>query len=157
MSLSQLMERLAAFEPTEFPVVSLYLNAQADQHGRTNFDQFLRKEMSERAKTFEPHTPERESFDRDVERINTYLEQEVRPSSNGIAIFACAGANDFFEAVQLDAPIERHRLFVYNQPRPDDLVEQGSEGSDVQLESPGDQERAVPEGAVLANTPDRGR
>lgn len=116
MSLSEIMERLAAFEPTEFPVISLYLNAQADQHGKDNYRQFVRREFSERAKTFEPNTPERESFDRDTERITRYLDREVRPSANGIAIFACAGANDFFEAAQLDAPIERHRLFIYNQP-----------------------------------------
>lgn len=116
MSLSDLMERLAAFEPTELPVISLYLNAQADQRGRDNFGPFVRKEFSERARTFEPHTPERESFDRDTERITRYLEREVRPSANGIAIFACVGAKDFFEAAQLDAPIERNRLFIYHQP-----------------------------------------
>ncbi len=116
MSLSDLMERLAAFEPAELPVISLYLNAQADERGRDNFGPFVRKEFSERARTFEPHTPERESFDRDTERITRYLEQEVRPSANGIAIFACAGAKDFFEAAQLDAPIERNRLFIYHQP-----------------------------------------
>ncbi len=34
----------------------------------------------------------------------------------GIAIFACAGKDDFFEAVQLDAPIEKHQLFIFKQP-----------------------------------------
>jgi peptide chain release factor subunit 1 len=110
------MERLSAFEPTDLPVISLYLNARADEHGHDSFGQFVRKELSERAKAFPPHTPARESFDRDAERITKYLDEEVRPSANGIAIFACAGAHDFFEAVQLDAPIERNRLFVYNQP-----------------------------------------
>jgi peptide chain release factor subunit 1 len=116
MALNDLMERLTGFEPTEFPVISLYLNAQANQHGRDDYDRFLRKELSDRARTFEPHTPARESFDRDAEKITRYLAEEVRASANGIAIFACSGANDFFEAVQLDAPIERNRLFVYNQP-----------------------------------------
>ena len=110
------MDRLAAFETTELPVISLYLNMQADQHGQQDYDRFLRKEFRERARTYAAHTPERESFDRDVERINTYLAEETRPSANGVAIFACAGANDFFEAVQLDAPIEHHRLYIYNQP-----------------------------------------
>jgi peptide chain release factor subunit 1 len=110
------MDRLAAFETTELPVISLYLNMQADQHGQQNYERFLRKEFRERARTYAAHTPERESFDRDVERINAYLADETRPSANGVAIFACAGANDFFEAVQLDAPIEHHRLYIYNQP-----------------------------------------
>jgi peptide chain release factor subunit 1 len=115
MALSDLMERLTGFEATEFPVISLYLNAQPNQHGRDDYDRFLRKELGERARTFEPHTPGRESFDADVEKITRYL-SEVRPSANGIAIFACSGAGGFFEAAQLDAPIEKNQLFVYNQP-----------------------------------------
>ena len=114
-SVDKLIERLAQFEPTNLPVISLYLNAQANEHGRVDFDRFLRKEFSERAKTYAPHSPERESFDADVERINKYLE-DVRPSANGVAVFACSGAQEFFEAVQLDAPIDGHRLYVYNQP-----------------------------------------
>jgi peptide subunit release factor 1 (eRF1) len=114
-SLSQFMERLTTFEPTGFPVVSLYLNAQADQHGHDNYHIFVRKELTARAKTFEAGSAERESFDRDVELLNEYLDKEVRPSANGIAIFSCAAA-DFFEAVQLDAPIEENSLYVYNQP-----------------------------------------
>ena len=114
-SLNKLIERLAGFEPTTLPVISLYLNAQANDTGKSDFDRFVRKEFSERAKTYAPNTPERESFDRDAERITKYLE-DVRPSANGIAVFACAGADDFFQAAQLDAPIEDHRLYVYNQP-----------------------------------------
>ncbi|HEX8097719.1 MAG TPA: Vms1/Ankzf1 family peptidyl-tRNA hydrolase, partial [Pyrinomonadaceae bacterium] len=116
MSLSDLMERLSAFEPAPFPFISLYLNAQADQHGRNTYGGFVRRELAQRARTFAPHSAERESFDRDVERVTTYLDNEVRPSANGIAVFACAGADDFFEAAQLDAPVERNRLFVFNQP-----------------------------------------
>ena len=115
-TLDNYMDRLAAFEPVELPVISLYLNAQANQHGRQDFDRFLRKTFGELAKTYQPHTPERESFDRDVERINQFLADEVRPETNGIAIFACAGAGDFFEAIQFEAPIEDHRVYIYNQP-----------------------------------------
>ncbi|MGH9903716.1 MAG: Vms1/Ankzf1 family peptidyl-tRNA hydrolase, partial [Pyrinomonadaceae bacterium] len=110
------MERLTTFEHTDLPVISLYLNTQANEHGRADFDRFLRKELNERAKTYGSHTPERESFDRDVERITKYLEEDVQPSTNGIVVFACAGADDFFEAAQLEAPIENHRLYIYNQP-----------------------------------------
>jgi peptide subunit release factor 1 (eRF1) len=115
-TLEQIVDRLAAFEPVGLPVVSLYLNAQANEHGRQDFERFLRKEFSERARTFKAHTPERESFDRDVERINEYLRDELRPETNGVAVFACAGAEDFFQAIQTAAPIENHRLYVYNQP-----------------------------------------
>jgi peptide chain release factor subunit 1 len=115
MIVNELLDRLAAFQPTGFPVISLYLNAQADQHGRANYDAFVRKELSERAKSFEPGSAERESFDQDVQRINGFLEEEARVSANGIVIFACAAA-DFFEGAQLDAPIDENRLYVFEQP-----------------------------------------
>ncbi|MFL6282723.1 MAG: Vms1/Ankzf1 family peptidyl-tRNA hydrolase [Pyrinomonadaceae bacterium] len=115
-TLEKIIDRLAGFEPSGLPVISLYLNAQANEHGRQDFERFLRKEFSERARTFKAHSPERESFDRDVERIEAYLRDELRPETNGVAIFACAGAEEFFEAVQMAAPIENHRLYIYNQP-----------------------------------------
>jgi len=115
-TLEGIIDRLAEFEPVELPVLSLYLNAQANEHGRQDFERFLRKEFSERARIFQAHSPERESFERDVERINEYLRDELRPETNGVAVFACAGHEDFFEAVQTVAPIENHRLYIYNQP-----------------------------------------
>jgi peptide subunit release factor 1 (eRF1) len=115
MPLNETIDKLAAFEPTDLPVISLYLNAQADQHGRDNFDAFVRKEFKAKSQTFPSRSPARLSFDKDSERITAYLEK-LRPSANGVAIFACAGAGDFFEAVELDAPIDKHRLYVYHQP-----------------------------------------
>jgi peptide subunit release factor 1 (eRF1) len=116
MPLEHFIERVAAFEPQDLPVVSLYLNAQADEHGQHNYDVFVRKELSERAKTFEADTPQRQSIDEDLVRINRYLEKKIDPPTQEIALFACAGANDFFEALQLEAPIENNRLFVYDRP-----------------------------------------
>jgi peptide chain release factor subunit 1 len=115
-TLEQIIDGLAEFEPVELPVLSLYLNAQANEHGRKDFERFLRKEFSERVKTFPASGPERQSFERDAERINAYLADELRPETQGVAVFACAGAEDFFEAVQLEAPIDNHRLYIYNQP-----------------------------------------
>lgn len=116
MAPNNLLNRLVAFEPTPFPVISVYLNTQADQHGRDNFDAFVRRELKARAKSWTMRTPERESFDRDAERINEFLRDELRPSSNGTAIFACSAERDFFEAVQFDAPIEQNRLYTSYQP-----------------------------------------
>jgi peptide subunit release factor 1 (eRF1) len=107
------LDRLTAFEPTEWPVLSLYLNLQPDQHGRDHYDSFLRKTMAERVKTFKGSA--RASFTRDVERINLFL-GNADPSLNGLAIFACAGANDFFETIQLDVPLEDHWLFIGSVP-----------------------------------------
>jgi peptide subunit release factor 1 (eRF1) len=116
MSLSQLLDRLAGFTPTELPVLSLYLNAQADQHGRDSFASFVRKELPARAKTYPPRSAAHESFDRDSERIKKYLQDEVQSSANGIVIFACAGVEEFFEAIQLEVPVTEHQLYVDHQP-----------------------------------------
>jgi peptide chain release factor subunit 1 len=116
MLLTEDIDRLAAFEPVPFPVLSLYLDARADTTGRDNFDQFLRKAFRDRLRTYRPHSPEHASFSADVERIKRYLANELQSSSNGVAIFACAGADGFFEAYQLDAPIDDHRLYVDDQP-----------------------------------------
>jgi peptide subunit release factor 1 (eRF1) len=69
-----------------------------------------------RVKTYPLRSPARESVDRDTERIKKYLQDEVQPSTNGIAIFACAGAEEFFEAIQLEVPITEHELYVDHQP-----------------------------------------
>jgi peptide chain release factor subunit 1 len=116
MAPNNLLDRLVAFEPTPFPVVSLYLNTQADENGRDNFDAFVRREFKARAKNWTMNTPERKSFDHDTERINEYLRDELRPSSNGTAIFACSAEGDFFEAAQFDAPIEENHLYTSYQP-----------------------------------------
>jgi peptide subunit release factor 1 (eRF1) len=97
-------------------VLSLYLNLAPDQHGGDNYDAFVRKTFNDRLKSLRQRSPERESFERDSERIRGYLEREVSPSRNGLALFACSGADDFFEAVQLDAPIDYHWLFVGDVP-----------------------------------------
>ncbi len=76
MTLDELLDRLASFQPTGFPFVSLYLNAHSDEHGRNNYNSFVRKELAERAKTYPTGSAERESFEHDVERIKTYLAQE---------------------------------------------------------------------------------
>ena len=108
------LDRLAAFEPVDAPVLSLYLDLRPDQHGRDNYATFLRKIFAERARTFSGE--HRKSFERDVERINTYLEQDARKSANGLAVFACAAKDDFFEALQLDVGIEDHALYIASVP-----------------------------------------
>lgn len=107
------LDRLAAFEPTDMPVISLYLDMQPDQHGRRNFDVFLRKTFPERARALK--NTARHSFEQDVERINAFLAEDVERSSNGLAIFACHAAN-LFETVQMSAPIGDHWLFIASVP-----------------------------------------
>jgi peptide subunit release factor 1 (eRF1) len=115
-TLQPVLERLSTFEPTGLPVLSLYLDTGPDQHGRDNYDAFLRKELKVRGQSFPASSPQRDSYEKDAERITAFLNTELQPSANGVALFACAGANDFFEAVQLDARIEEHRLYVADRP-----------------------------------------
>src|SRR4051812_27544038 len=85
-SIDEHLERLLAFEATTLPVISLYLNAQADDRGRTNFDSFLRRELIPRVKTYPSGSPERQSFDADVEKIQNFLDSDLKASANGVAI-----------------------------------------------------------------------
>lgn len=110
------LDRLARFESKEFPVLSLYLDARPDARGRDHYQPFVRKELAARQRTYKLRSPERKSFDRDMEKIQRYLETQVEPSTNGIAIFACAGEGDFFESLQLEAAFEENRLSVAHKP-----------------------------------------
>lgn len=112
--LSAQLDRLAGLESGPFPVVSLYLNMQPDQRGRDHFEPFLRKELTERVRTFASGGPERESIEQDADKIRAYV-ADVDPSMNGLAIFTSSGA-DLFEAIRLTAPIDQHRLYITGQP-----------------------------------------
>ena len=114
-SIDEQLERLAQFEAVGMPVLSLYLDARADQHGKDTFDAFVKKELSERTKAFPPGSEELKSFKADSERIHEFLRKERQASANGIAIFACS-ALEFFETLQLDAPIEQNALYVNDLP-----------------------------------------
>ena len=107
--------RLAAFEPAPYPVISLYLNTQPNERGRDNFQAFLRKELKARAQTYPARSPERAMLDRDLERITRFIDNDIQPSANGVAIFAC-DAGELFETIQLDAPIDEHWLSIGDQP-----------------------------------------
>jgi peptide subunit release factor 1 (eRF1) len=110
------LERLAAFEPDGSPVVSLYLNTQADQHGRDNYDVFLRKAFKERARTYEEKSAGRKSLEDDLARIERYLSHELQPSTNGLAVFSSSG-RDLFEAIQLTAPFDEHWFYINDRPQ----------------------------------------
>ena len=108
------LDRLTAFQPTDAPVLSLYLDMRAGQHGRPNYDAFLRKTFSERSRVLKGAA--RQGFDADVEKITAYLGEQVRRSAQGLAIYACSGQDGFFESVQLDVPVEHHWLFIGSVP-----------------------------------------
>jgi peptide chain release factor subunit 1 len=115
MNITAQLERLAAFEPAPYPVISLYLNTQADQRGRDNFGAFVRKELKARAQTYPARSVEREMLERDMERVTHFLANDIEASANGVAVFACDAA-ELFETVQLDAPFKEHWLYIGDQP-----------------------------------------
>ncbi|MBA2257785.1 MAG: host attachment protein [Acidobacteria bacterium] len=115
MALTEQLDRLARFEPAPYPVVSLYLNTQPGPTGRDQYQTFVRAEFKARSRTYPGGSPERESLDKDLERIATYLRDELQPAANGVALFACS-AGELFEAVQLPAPIDEHWLYIGDTP-----------------------------------------
>ncbi|HYN06693.1 MAG TPA: Vms1/Ankzf1 family peptidyl-tRNA hydrolase [Vicinamibacterales bacterium] len=109
------LDRLARFEPVTLPVISLYVDLRADHHGKDHFLPLVKKDLHGRARTYPLRSQARESFDRDVERIMQYLDDDVPASAEGLAVFACSGAGEFFEPLLLDAAVP-HRLSVSSEP-----------------------------------------
>jgi peptide subunit release factor 1 (eRF1) len=108
------LDRLGSADTGPFPVVSLYLDLRPNERGRDRFEPFLKKELAERMRTYPASGPERESLDKDAERIRAYV-ANVDTALNGLALFACSGA-DLFEAIPLAAGVDQHRLYISNQP-----------------------------------------
>jgi peptide chain release factor subunit 1 len=115
MTVTDQLDRLAAFEPAPYPVVSLYLNTQPGPTGRDQFKTFVRKEFAARSRTYRENSPERRSLEQDLEKISRYLDADVQPSANGVAVFACS-AGELFETLQLGAPFDQHWLYIGDQP-----------------------------------------
>ena len=59
LTLMDQLDELVAFEPNGFPFISLYLNMQPDQHGRDNFESFVRKEFNAKARSYAAPSSER--------------------------------------------------------------------------------------------------
>jgi peptide chain release factor subunit 1 len=112
----RLLEKLLKIESVSGPFISLYLDTRVDEHGQRNLLPIVRKQFKERAKTYDNHTPEQESFEKDFARITNYLENGVPTTAQGLAIFACSAANDYFEVGEFEASFERNRLVVSDRP-----------------------------------------
>src|SRR3954470_2636633 len=104
------LDRLASIDTGPFPVISLYLNLQPNEHGRDQFEPFLRKELAERVATYPAKGPERDSLEADAAKIREYV-AGLDGSVNGLALFASSGA-DLFEAIPLAAPVGAHRIHI---------------------------------------------
>ena len=112
----RLLDRLLSFEPTPAPVISLYLDARVNENGQRTFMPFVRKQLNERVKSYDVQSEERQSFEEDFVRIMRYLEHEVSDSVQGLGVFACSAAKDWFEVGDFEAPFERNRVFISDRP-----------------------------------------
>jgi peptide chain release factor subunit 1 len=115
MNLTNLIEKLASFEPNGAKVISLYLNAAANETGREDYPVWLKKQFFEYSIQFENDSEKMSSYSEIEARINNFLENEADKSANGIAVFAAVGG-DLFETVQLDEAFPNNRFFVFDRP-----------------------------------------
>jgi peptide subunit release factor 1 (eRF1) len=67
-------------------------------------------------KAFKENSAERASLERDQERINDFLADEVNRSANGLALFSSSGGGEFFEAIQLETPLDEHWFIIASVP-----------------------------------------
>ncbi len=115
----ELLRRLAELEPSDLPVLSIYLDMRPDATGeapgRRSGEVVLKDRLREIEKTFLPRGDELDSVRADVERIERYLAEEYAPAAAGLAIFACAG-RDLFETVEAGVPFQNQ---VTAAPLPD--------------------------------------
>jgi peptide chain release factor subunit 1 len=112
----ELMDNLLAFDAVPAPVISLYLDARVNEHGKRSFMPFVRKQLSERVKSYPLNSEERASVEEDFVRIMRYLEDGVREPTQGVAVFACSDLDNYFQVGQFEAPFERNRLVVWERP-----------------------------------------
>ena len=115
MKLNKLVEKLAAFEPSGAPFISLYLNAKANQHGQDAYGIWLKNAFRDETENFEDESEEAKAFAETNERINAFLESEAIDQANGIAIFAEIGG-DFFQTIQLEQAFPENQIFVLDRP-----------------------------------------
>jgi len=109
--LSNLME----FEPAGFPFISVYLNTEPNETGKRDFDVFLRKQLKDHGAVLESGSSESQSYEADVEKINNFVE-DLDPTTRGVAIFACSGADDFFQRFEFEVPFEENQFDVGEKP-----------------------------------------
>jgi peptide chain release factor subunit 1 len=115
MNLTKLIEKLANYEAIDAPFISLYLDAQANQNGRDEYQIWLKKEISENGGDFAEDSPESQNYQATIEKIQQFLDDEADESANGIAVFASLDG-EFFETAQLDEPFPNNRFFMFARP-----------------------------------------
>ncbi len=110
---NELLRRLAEFEPTEMPVLSIYLDMRPQATGNhpalREGEVILRDRLNEIEKTFGPRGDQLESFTADREKIDKFIEEEMSSAAQGLIIFASSGA-DLWEVAEVGIELENEVL-----------------------------------------------
>ena len=112
-NLEALLDRLVSLPASAAPFVTVYVDARVDGQGQRRLDPALSQELGSRARALSP--PQRERFEKDAQRIQTWVRESLPKAARAAACFACTDAG-VFEAMPLDTPIDGHRVHV--GPRP---------------------------------------
>jgi len=108
--LREQLDRLAAIEPSEREIISLYLDMRPDQNGqRSHVETFLRNSVDQQARSLGEHG--REGLEKAAERISQYIAEQAPKTARGLAIFTST-TGDLFEAIPIDVPIEQPSMHV---------------------------------------------
>ncbi len=103
------MRKLADFEPTEMPVLSVFLDMRPQETGENpglrSGDTVLKDRLHEIEKTFGPRGDDLDSFKADREKIEEFVSQKMSSGTSGLMIFACS-AEDLWETVEVGAELE---------------------------------------------------
>ncbi len=104
-----LMKKLAEFEPTEMPVLSVYLDmrpqATGENPGVRSGDIVLKDRLNEIEKTYRPRGADLDSFLADRAKIEEFFNREMSPATSGLIIFACSAEN-LWETIETGAELE---------------------------------------------------
>lgn len=101
------LARLAALEPSIDPpylTVGLDLRPEGTRPNRRPGREYVDQNAEEFLAGFEPHTPAHDSLSGDLDRITTYLDDDLDPAVQGLVVVACS-AKGVFEALPLGLPV----------------------------------------------------
>jgi hypothetical protein len=109
MPTGDLLRYLAEREPTDLPVLSIYLDMRPQSTGQSPGRRasltVLRDRFREIEDALGPRGEDLESFKADQNRIRKYLDESFDRAAEGLAIFACSGTG-LWETVGTGIPFE---------------------------------------------------
>lgn len=123
MNLIQDLEELLSMEDQNVLVLSVYLDTSVGREGQRTYPVFLKKRTNILAKMQEHKSGDEgtSEFLDNIRRIESYLFDELRKDTRGVAVFSSTG-RDYFKAIQLPVPV-RNKVAVSTSPNLDILIE----------------------------------